>query len=136
MICASVGFSDLASSANTLRCTGTRARIEIDALVVLAGKQRRIDQMVIRDRLEHHGIAVAVRGFQRRGKRPALGQGHWPAPAGCAHLRRPDSELAFHCRLSISGVITTRPWLPPCEDRKSKWATISLTPSGTSTLNA
>ncbi len=53
-----------------------RARVEIDALVVLAGEQGRINQMVIRDRLEDDGIAIASRGFQGSGERPALGQGH------------------------------------------------------------
>ncbi len=45
-----------------------RTRVEIDALVMLAGEQRRIDQMIIGDRLEHHGVAVTARSLQCGGE--------------------------------------------------------------------
>ncbi|KAG1387420.1 hypothetical protein G6F59_016411 [Rhizopus arrhizus] len=60
-----------------------RARVEVDALVVLAGEQRRIDQVVIGNRLEHHGVTVTARGFQRAGahRRPP-DTANWRSTAG------------------------------------------------------
>ncbi|MNV58444.1 hypothetical protein D3C71_1508220 [compost metagenome] len=44
-----------------------RTGVQIEALEVAAGEQRRVDQVVIADRLEHHRVPLAALGIQRGG---------------------------------------------------------------------
>ena len=129
-----------ASSATTFSRTGTFAPgSQVDLLEVPAGVQRRIDQ-----RVEIHRL-VAARTSPLRALRvparcglPAGRQLHARRDRDLVGARSPAgySATVFHCRLSIAGVITTR----PCAGRSATGTGTPrrcvATPAGTSSLNA